>query len=41
MWEMSLFCFLMTYGDAVCDVDISKVVEFHKNHGKLQPLWLL
>lgn len=27
--------FLLTYGDAVCDVDISKLVEFHKSHGKL------
>lgn len=26
--------FLMTYGDAVCDVDISKLVEYHKSHGK-------
>lgn len=27
--------FLLTYGDGVCDVNISKVVEFHKKHGKL------
>ena len=26
--------FMMTYGDGVCDVDINKLVEFHKNHGK-------
>ena len=26
--------FMMTYGDAVCDVDIAKLVEFHKSHGK-------
>ena len=26
--------FLMTYGDGVCDVDISKLAEFHKSHGK-------
>ena len=26
--------FMMTYGDAVCDLDISKLVEFHKSHGK-------
>lgn len=26
--------FMMTYGDAVCDVDISKLTEFHKSHGK-------
>lgn len=30
--------FLMTYGDGVCDVDIVKLVEFHKNHGKLATL---
>lgn len=30
--------FLMTYGDGVCDVDISKLVEFHKNHGKIATL---
>lgn len=30
--------FLMTYGDGVCDVDIAKLVEFHKNHGKLATL---
>ncbi len=26
--------FLMTYGDGVCDVDINKLVDFHKSHGK-------
>ena len=26
--------FLLTYGDGLSDVDISKTVEFHKNHGK-------
>ena len=26
--------FLMTYGDAVCDVDISGLVKFHKKNGK-------
>ena len=26
--------FLMTYGDGVCDVDINKLVEYHKSHGK-------
>lgn len=26
--------FLMTYGDGVCDVDINKLIEFHKSHGK-------
>lgn len=27
--------FMLTYGDGVCDVDISKLLEFHKKHGKL------
>lgn len=27
--------FLLTYGDGVADVDISKLVDFHKSHGKL------
>ena len=26
--------FFMTYGDGVCDVDINKLLEFHKTHGK-------
>ena len=30
--------FLLTYGDGVADVDISKVVEFHHSHGKLATL---
>ena len=30
--------FLMTYGDGVCDVDISKLVEYHKSHGKIATL---
>lgn len=30
--------FLMTYGDGVCDVDISEIVKFHKQHGKLATL---
>ena len=30
--------FMMTYGDAVCDVDISKVYEFHKSHGRIATL---
>ena len=30
--------FMMTYGDGVCDVDISKLVDFHKNHGKIATL---
>lgn len=27
--------FMMTYGDGVCDVDISKIVDFHKSHGRI------
>ena len=30
--------FLMTYGDGVCDVDIAKLVAFHRSHGKLATL---
>lgn len=30
--------FMLTYGDGVCDVDIAKLVEFHKKHGKLATL---
>lgn len=30
--------FFMTYGDGVCDVDINKLVEFHKKHGKIATL---
>ena len=30
--------FLMTYGDGVADVDITKLVEFHKSHGKIATL---
>ena len=26
--------FMMTYGDGVCDVDINKLLEFHKQSGK-------
>ena len=27
--------FMMTYGDGVCDVDISELLKFHKSHGKI------
>ena len=27
--------FMLTYGDGVSDVDIKKLLEFHKNHGKI------
>ena len=30
--------FMMTYGDGVCDVDISKLLQFHQSHGKLATL---
>ena len=30
--------FLMTYGDGVCDVDINKLIAFHKEHGKIATL---
>lgn len=30
--------FLMTYGDGVCDVDINKLIDFHKEHGKIATL---
>lgn len=30
--------FMMTYGDGVCDVDIRKLFEFHRGHGKIATL---
>lgn len=30
--------FMMTYGDGVCDVDISDLLSFHKKHGKIATL---
>ena len=27
--------FMMTYGDGVSDVNVNKLVEYHKNHGKM------
>jgi len=30
--------FLFTYGDGVADVDITKTIEFHRQHGKLATL---
>lgn len=30
--------FLMTYGDGVCDVNINKLIEFHKAQGKIATL---
>ena len=30
--------FFMTYGDGVCDVEIDKLLAFHKGHGKIATL---
>lgn len=30
--------FCMTYGDGVCDVNIRRLIEFHKSHGKFATL---
>lgn len=30
--------FLMTYGDGVCDVNITELVKFHQSHGKIATL---
>ena len=30
--------FMMTYGDAVCNVDIGKLLEFHAAHGRIATL---
>ncbi len=30
--------FLMTYGDGVCDVDLHKLISFHRGHGKIATL---
>jgi glucose-1-phosphate cytidylyltransferase len=30
--------FMMTYGDGVSDIDIKKLLEFHKSHGKMATL---
>lgn len=30
--------FMLTYGDGVCDVNIKKLLEFHKEHGKIATL---
>ena len=30
--------FFMTYGDGVCDVDINKLLDFHRAHGKIATL---
>lgn len=27
--------FMLTYGDGVCDIDIEKLVDYHKTHGKI------
>jgi glucose-1-phosphate cytidylyltransferase len=28
-------CFMLTYGDGVSDVDLGRLLEFHKSHGKI------
>lgn len=30
--------FMMTYGDAVCDVDIEELLHYHRSHGKMATL---
>ena len=30
--------FMLTYGDGVADIDINKLVDFHKSHGKIATL---
>ena len=30
--------FMLTYGDGVCDVDMDKLLKFHKSHGKIATL---
>lgn len=30
--------FFMTYGDGVCDVDINKLLDFHRSHGRIATL---
>lgn len=30
--------FFMTYGDGVCDVEIDKLLDYHKSHGKIATL---
>ena len=27
--------FMLTYGDGVCDVDLDRLLEFHRSHGKI------
>ena len=34
-WLGSDKVFLFTYGDGVADIDIKKLIKFHKSHGKL------
>ena len=31
-------CFMLTYGDGVGNIDIAKLVDFHKSHGKIATL---
>lgn len=31
-------CFFLTYGDGLCDINLNKLYEFHKHHGKIATL---
>lgn len=33
--------FLLTYGDGVCDVDIDKLLAFHRGHGKIATITMV
>jgi glucose-1-phosphate cytidylyltransferase len=35
LWLGDNSTFLMTYGDGVADLDVRRLVEFHRSHGKL------
>lgn len=34
-WLKDDDCFMFTYGDGVANIDLGKVLQFHKSHGKL------
>ena len=33
--------FMLTYGDGVCDVDLNKLLAFHKGHGKIATITMV
>jgi glucose-1-phosphate cytidylyltransferase len=33
--------FMLTYGDGVCDLDMNKQLEFHKNHGRMATMTIV